>query len=181
MPFIFYPCIPYERKEVPGAGNHYNCPMVTSYSENIKNNMEELKEKDVKFLNPFMAFTSEEILSKQLQEVFKKEFDIPESETKKAAKKAWDELAQARTDVEKKGEEVLQYLKDTGKHGIVLAGRPYHIDPEINHGIAGYDHLLWFRCPDGGLRIPFRKGGAPARSSPTSGCTTPASMRRRPL
>ena len=136
VPFIFYPCIPYERKEVPGAGNHYNCPMVTSYSENIKNNMEELKEKDVKFLNPFMAFASEEILSKQLQEVFKKEFDIPESETKKAAKKAWDELAQARTDVEKKGEEVLQYLKDTGKHGIVLAGRPYHIDPEINHGIA---------------------------------------------
>ena len=136
VPFIFYPCIPYERKEVPGAGNHYNCPMVTSYSENIKNNMEELKEKNVKFLNPFMAFTSEAILSKQLQEVFKKEFDIPESETKKAAKKAWDELAQARTDVEKKGEEVLQYLKDTGKHGIVLAGRPYHIDPEINHGIA---------------------------------------------
>ena len=136
VPFIFYPCIPYERKEVPGAGNHYNCPMVTSYSENIKNNMEELKEKNVKFLNPFMAFTSEEILSKQLQEVFKKEFDIPESETKKAAKKAWNELAQARTDVEKKGEEVLQYLKDTGKHGIVLAGRPYHIDPEINHGIA---------------------------------------------
>ena len=136
VPFIFYPCIPYERKEVPGAGNHYNCPMVTSYSENIKNNMEELKEKNVKFLNPFMAFTSEAILSKQLQEVFKKEFDIPESETKKAAKKAWNELAQARTDVEKKGEEVLQYLKDTGKHGIVLAGRPYHIDPEINHGIA---------------------------------------------
>ena len=136
VPFIFYPCIPYERKEVPGAGNHYNCPMVTSYSENIKNNMEELKEKNVKFLNPFMAFTSEAVLSKQRQEVFKKEFDIPESETKKAAKKAWDELAQARTDVEKKGEEVLQYLKDTGKHGIVLAGRPYHIDPEINHGIA---------------------------------------------
>ena len=136
VPFIFYPCIPYERKEVPGAGNHYNCPMVTSYSENIKNNREELKEKNVKFLNPFMAFTSEAVLSKQLQEVFKKEFDIPESETKKAAKKAWDELAQARTDVEKKGEEVLQYLKDTGKHGIVLAGRPYHIDPEINHGIA---------------------------------------------
>ena len=121
--------------ETPEANNHYNCPIVASYAENIKNNMEELKEKNVKFLNPFMAFTSEAVLSKQLQEVFKKEFDIPESETKKAAKKAWDELTQARTDVEKKGEEVLQYLKDTGKHGIVLAGRPYHIDPEINHGI----------------------------------------------
>ena len=72
VPFIFYPCIPYERKEVPGAGNHYNCPMVTSYSENIKNNMEELKEKNVKFLNPFMAFTSEAVLSKQLQEVLRR-------------------------------------------------------------------------------------------------------------
>ena len=136
VPFIFYPCIPYERKEVEGAGNHYNCPIVTSYSENIKNNMEELKEKNIKFLNPFMAFTSEAILSRQLAEVFKKEFDIPESETKAAAKKAWEEMAAVRRDVEKKGEEVLSWLKATGKHGIVLAGRPYHIDPEINHGIA---------------------------------------------
>ena len=63
---IFYPCIPYERKEEPGAGNHYNCPMVTSYAENIKNNVEELKEQHVRFLNPFMAFTSEEILAGQL-------------------------------------------------------------------------------------------------------------------
>ena len=136
VPFIFYPCIPYERKEVEGAGNHYNCPIVTSYSENIKNNMEELRENRIRFLNPFMAFTSEAVLSKQLAEVFKKEFQISESETKAAAKKAWQELAAARRDVEKKGEEVLAWLKGTGKRGIVLAGRPYHIDPEINHGIA---------------------------------------------
>ena len=136
VPFIFYPCIPYERKEVEGAGNHYNCPIVTSYSENIKNNMEELRENRIRFLNPFMAFTSEAVLSKQLAEVFKKEFQISESETKAAAKKAWQELAAARRDVEKKGEEVLAWLKETGKRGIVLAGRPYHIDPEINHGIA---------------------------------------------
>ena len=135
VPFIFYPCIPYERKEVPGAGNHYNCPMVTSYSENIKNNMEELREKNIRFMNPFMAFTSEPILAKQLAAEFKKEFNIPENETKAAAKKAWEELENARRDVEKKGEEVLEYLKETGKRGIVLAGRPYHIDPEINHGI----------------------------------------------
>ena len=64
VPFIFYPCIPYERKEVEGAGNHYNCPIVTSYSENIKNNMEELRENRIRFLNPFMAFTSEAVLSK---------------------------------------------------------------------------------------------------------------------
>ena len=135
IPFIFYPCIPYERKEVEGAGNHYNCPMVTSYSENIKNNMEELKENHIRFMNPFMAFTSEPILAKQLAREFKKEFDIPESETRAAAKKAWEELERARRDVEKKGEEVLNYLKETRKRGIVLAGRPYHIDPEINHGI----------------------------------------------
>ncbi len=135
VPFIFYPCIPYERPEVTGAGNHYNCPMVTSYAENIKNNMEELKENNIKFMNPFMAFTSQEILAKQLVKEFKKEFDIPEKEILAAAKKAWDEQDQARRDVEKKGEEVIQYLKETGKKGIVLAGRPYHIDPEINHGI----------------------------------------------
>jgi len=135
VPFIFYPCIPYERKEVEGAGNHYNCPMVTSYAENIKNNMEELKENNIKFMNPFMAFTSQEILAKQLVKEFKKEFNIPEKEILAAAKKAWDEQENARRDVEKKGEEVLQYLKETGKKGIVLAGRPYHIDPEINHGI----------------------------------------------
>ena len=135
VPFIFYPCIPYERKEVEGAGNHYNCPMVTSYAENIKNNMEELKENNIKFMNPFMAFTSQEILAKQLAKEFKKEFDIPEKEILAAAKKAWEEQEQARRDVEKKGEEVIQYLKETGKKGIVLAGRPYHVDPEINHGI----------------------------------------------
>ena len=135
VPFIFYPCIPYERKEVAGAGNHYNCPMVTSYAENIKNNMEELKENNIKFMNPFMAFTSQEILANQLVKEFKKEFDIPEKDILAAAKKAWDEQDAARRDVEKKGEEVLQYLKETGKKGIVLAGRPYHIDPEINHGI----------------------------------------------
>ena len=135
VPFIFYPCIPYERPEVEGAGNHYNCPMVTSYAENIKNNMEELKENNIKFMNPFMAFTSQEILAKQLVKEFKKEFDIPEKEILAAAKKAWEEQEQARRDVEKKGEEVIQYLKETGRKGIVLAGRPYHVDPEINHGI----------------------------------------------
>ena len=135
VPFIFYPCIPYERNEVEGAGNHYNCPIVTSYAENIKNNMEELKENNIHFMNPFMAFTNESILENQLAREFKKELNIPESETRAAAKKAWAELAQARIVVQKKGEEVVAYLKETGKKGIVLAGRPYHIDPEINHGI----------------------------------------------
>ncbi|MBS5066025.1 MAG: 2-hydroxyacyl-CoA dehydratase [Hungatella hathewayi] len=132
---IFYPCIPYERNESPESGNHYNCPMVTSYAENIKNNVEELTEKHIRFLNPFMAFTNEDILTRQLVQEFQKEFNIPAAEVQAAAHKAWEELLASRRDMEKKGEETLQYLKTTGKHGIVLAGRPYHVDPEIHHGI----------------------------------------------
>ena len=130
--FIFYPCVPYERNEFPDAVNHYNCPIVTSYAENIKNNVDELKDPSIKFMNPFMAFTTEAILTDRLVEVFK---DIPAEEVKAAAHAAWEELAQVRKDVQKKGEETLRYLKETGRRGIVLAGRPYHIDPEIHHGI----------------------------------------------
>ena len=130
--FIFYPCIPYERNEFPDAVNHYNCPIVTSYAENIKNNVDELNDPSITFRNPFLAFTSEEILTNRLVEEFP---DIPAAEVKAAAHKAWEELAAVHTDIQKKGEETLQYLKETGRRGIVLAGRPYHIDPEIHHGI----------------------------------------------
>ena len=130
--FIFYPCIPYERNEFPDAVNHYNCPIVTSYAENIKNNVDELNDPSITFRNPFLAFTSEEILANRLIEEFK---DIPAGEVKAAVHKGWEEMAAARRDVQKKGEETLKYLEDTGRHGIVLAGRPYHIDPEIHHGI----------------------------------------------
>ncbi len=133
--FIWYPCIPYERNETPDANNHYNCPIVTSYAENIKNNVEELEQEHIKFLNPFMALTNLDTISSRLVEVFTSEFDIPKDEIEKAASKAWNELEQAHLDIEKKGEETLKYLEETGRHGIVLAGRPYHIDPEINHGI----------------------------------------------
>ena len=130
--FIFYPCIPYERNEFPDAVNHYNCPIVTSYAENIKNNVDELHDPSITFMNPFLALTSEEIVTKRLTEIFP---DIPESEVKEATHKAWEEMAAVHKDIEKKGEETLQYLKETGRRGIVLAGRPYHIDPEIHHGI----------------------------------------------
>ena len=130
--FIFYPCIPYERNEFPDAVNHYNCPIVTSYAENIKNNVDELRDPSIDFRNPFLAFTSEAILTDRLVEIFK---DIPAQEVKEAAHAAWEELAAVRKDVEKKGEETLKYLEETGRRGIVLAGRPYHIDPEIHHGI----------------------------------------------
>ena len=132
--FIFYPCIPYERKEFSDAGNHYNCPIVTSYGENIKNNVEELRSERIDFANPFLSLESREIAAKRLVQIMK-ERGIPADEVSAAAKKAWDELAAARQDMKRAGEEALDYLKKTGKLGIVLAGRPYHIDPEINHGI----------------------------------------------
>lgn len=132
---IFYPCIPYERDEENGAGNHYNCPIVTSYAENIKNNVEELETEHVRFLSPFMAFTNEKILSTQLEKIMQQEFDIPAAETRAAAHAGWGELIQAKKDVEAEGERAVQWCKDNKKHGIVLAGRPYHIDPEIHHGI----------------------------------------------
>ena len=132
--YIFYPSIPYERKEVPGANNHYNCPIVTSYPENIKNNVEELRDSSIEFANHFLSFESEEILSNRLVEIFT-EKTVPKKEIKDACKAAWDELAKARDDIRKKGEETLAYLRASGRKGIVLAGRPYHIDPEINHGI----------------------------------------------
>ena len=135
LTYIFYPCIPYERNETPEAGNHYNCPMVTSYAENIKNNVESLTDHKVHFRNPFMAFTNEEILTNRLVEEFTRDQSIPEKEIRAAAHKAWQELIVSRQDMEKKGEEVITWLKETGHHGIVLAGRPYHVDPEINHGI----------------------------------------------
>ncbi|MDO4478674.1 MAG: acyl-CoA dehydratase activase-related protein [Lachnospiraceae bacterium] len=130
--FIFYPCIPYERTEFEDAQNHYNCPIVTSYAENIRNNVEELKDPSIRFENPFLALTNEQVVTKRLVEIFK---DLPKGEVKAAAAAGWAEMTAVRDDIRKKGEETLAYLKETGRHGIVLAGRPYHIDPEINHGI----------------------------------------------
>ncbi len=133
--FIFYPCIPYERNETPDANNHYNCPIVTSYAENIRNNVEELNDNSIKFMNPFMALTNEQTITSRLVEEFSKEFDISKAEITQAAHAAWVELLASRDDIRKKGEETLAYIKEHNLHGIVLAGRPYHVDPEINHGI----------------------------------------------
>ena len=132
VPFIFYPALFYERNETPEANNHYNCPIVTSYSENIKNNVEEIGRGNVKFRNPFMAFTSLETATDALIREFE---DIPSDEVRAAALAGWEEMAAARSDIQKKGEEVLSWMEKNHKRGIVLAGRPYHADPEINHGI----------------------------------------------
>ncbi len=130
--FVFYPALFYERDEVEGANNHYNCPIVTSYSENIKNNMEEISCGQMRLRNPFMSFRDLGTVTDALVKEFT---ELPAAEVKAAAAAGWEELDHVRKDVRKKGEEVLAWLSETGKQGIVLAGRPYHIDPEINHGI----------------------------------------------
>ncbi|MBO5165719.1 MAG: 2-hydroxyacyl-CoA dehydratase [Lachnospiraceae bacterium] len=132
VPFIFYPSIFYERNEVEGSNNHYNCPIVTSYSENIKNNVEEIGRGEVIFRNPFMSFRDTDTISSALVKEFT---EIPSDEVRAAVLAAWEEQEKAREDVRKKGEETLAWMKENNKRGIVLAGRPYHVDPEINHGI----------------------------------------------
>ena len=130
--YIFYPCIPYERTEFTDSVNHYNCPIVTSYAENIKNNVDELQDASIRFHNPFLSLTSEETVTERLIEEFP---GIPAQDVQDAAHEAWLELDRCRKDIMRKGEETLEYLEKTGRRGIVLAGRPYHIDPEIHHGI----------------------------------------------
>ena len=130
---IFYPCIPYSRKEYEKADNHYNCPIVISYSEVIKNNVEELK--DIEFLNPFLPLDPKNLVSRILELDEFKKYNFNRKELLKAANEATKEYFKFKDDVHKKGEETLKYMKENNLKGIVLAGRPYHVDPEVNHGI----------------------------------------------
>ncbi len=132
---IFYPCMPYSRKEYDKADNHYNCPIVISYSEVLKNNIEELKEKDIKFLNPFLPFEAKN-LAKTIMELPEfAEYNFTKKELLEAAKKAEEEYQNFKEDIRKKGQETVEYIEKNNLKGIVLAGRPYHVDPEVNHGI----------------------------------------------
>ena len=130
--YIFYPCIPYERQEFEDSVNHYNCPIVTSYAENIKNNVDELNDPSIRFQNPFLALTNEKVLADELVKVFS---DIPAKEVREACHEGWLEMQKVREDISEKGRETIRWMEETGHRGIVLAGRPYHIDPEIHHGI----------------------------------------------
>ena len=132
---IFYPCMPYSRKEYEGADNRYNCPIVISYSEVLKNNVEGLKQKDVKFINPFLPFDTKNLVKKVMQLPEFKEYNFTKAELTKAANAAEAEYQKCKEDIRNKGAETIKYMKKNNLRGIVLAGRPYHVDPEINHGI----------------------------------------------
>ncbi len=132
---IFYPSVVYEIKEFEDQGNHYNCPVVGSYPEVIKNNVDTLETEHIKFMNPFVSLNNPDTLFKVLKDTFK-EYNVEDDELKKAINKAYDELSNCQRDIHVQGEIALKYMEEHHMKGIVLAGRPYHVDPEINHGIA---------------------------------------------
>ena len=140
---IFHPCVFYERQETPDAQNHYNCPIVVSYPENLKNNVEAVADGDVRYIRPFLAFTSEKVAADRLVTLCKEEWGIAAREVRSAVHAAWEEQLQAKADIRAEGEKALKWMEENQARGIVLAGRPYHVDPEINHGIpemiASYD------------------------------------------
>ncbi len=135
VPFIFYPCIPYEHKEYEESTNNYNCPIVTSYAENIKNNVDSITNGLVDFKSPFLSFHSKEAIKHSMEEEFLAFHSITKLEISQAVEIAWAELEKCKADLKRKGEETLAYIDSHDLHGIVLAGRPYHVDPEVNHGL----------------------------------------------
>ncbi len=132
---IFHPCIFFEHQETEGAQNHYNCPIVVSYAENLKNNVEAITQGDVRYIRPFIAFTSEKTAADRLVKTAAEEWNIPEKEVRSAVHAAWQEQQNAKAVIREEGRRVYESMRTNGGRGIVLAGRPYHIDPEINHGI----------------------------------------------
>ena len=130
---IFYPCIPYSRKEHQEADNKYNCPIVISYSEVIKNNVEDIK--DIKFINPFLPFDTKNLVKKVLELDEFSEYNFNKKELTEAAVAAENEYQKCKKDIQYKATESLKYMEENNLKGIVLEGRPYHIDSEINHGI----------------------------------------------
>lgn len=132
---IFYPCVPHNmRDEIHASDNNYNCPVVASYAENIRANMDILREKHIELVQPFLPLDDEKRLVARLYDSLQ-EKGFSKSEIKAAVHAAYAELARYKEDVRNFGKSVLEELERTGKSAVLLAGRPYHIDPEINHGI----------------------------------------------
>ena len=140
VPFIFYPCLPYSPKEDKEASNHFNCPIVTSYPEVILNNVEGLRDGTpghvaaVRYSNPFLPLHHPAGLKKRLAEELAWA-GVGQAETDQAVEAGLAEQAAFKAEVRAQGERALEEIEARGIRGVVLAGRPYHMDPEINHGV----------------------------------------------
>lgn len=135
VPMIFYPGVVFERQESAEADNHFNCPIVQSYPDVIRNNVDDIRDGKVDYRNPYINLADEASVAKVLSETFA-DLGISSEEVSKALRHAFEELDAFKDDIRAKGEETLISLNQSGQRGIVLSGRPYHLDPEINHGIA---------------------------------------------
>jgi predicted CoA-substrate-specific enzyme activase len=131
---IFYPCVVFEKKEFADAHEHYNCPIVISYPEQIRNNISLLKEKNINYIQPFLSLDNRKKLADRLVSVFKP-YNLSSRVIRRALNDAWEEQLNFKHDIAQKGKETLEFLRATNTHGIILSGRPYHLDPEIHHGI----------------------------------------------
>lgn len=138
---IFYPCLSYNFDENLGD-NHYNCPVVAYYPEVINNNMKDIKK--VNFIKEYLGVHRPKDFPQKAYERLSQHFpDLTLNEVRIAAKKAYAEQDAYKQKVIEKGNEIIEKAEKAGKKIFVLAGRPYHIDPEINHGIdkliSGFD------------------------------------------
>ncbi|MGY3777199.1 2-hydroxyacyl-CoA dehydratase [Isobaculum melis] len=135
IPLIFYPGVIFEQKEFSEAQNHFNCPIVQSYPDVIRNNVDEIRAGEVDYRNPYINLGDEKSVAKVLYRTFK-DFDLTEKEVAEALRAGYEELENFKQDIRNKGEETMMLLNMKHEKGIVLSGRPYHLDPEINHGVA---------------------------------------------
>jgi predicted CoA-substrate-specific enzyme activase len=131
---IFYPCVSYEEDLVPNTDNHYNCPVVANYPVVIGANMPELREEGVRYMRPYFNMANHELMVDRIVEEFAWA-NVSREEAETAVKAAYAENEVFKHDVQMEGLKALAYMKEHDCKGIVLAGRPYHIDPEVNHGI----------------------------------------------
>ncbi|KFI45727.1 CoA-substrate-specific enzyme activase, putative [Bifidobacterium bohemicum] len=133
---IFYPCVSYEEDDLVDGGtdNHYNCPIVANYPVVIQANMPELREEGVHYMRPYFNLANHELMVDRIVEEFAWA-NVTREEAQTAVKAAYAEDKIFKHDVQQEGLRALAYMKEHDCRGIVLAGRPYHVDPEINHGI----------------------------------------------
>lgn len=138
---IWFPCVFYERKLVEGADEHYNCPIVATYPEVIRTNVEAVRDGEVRMIAPFLNLANPARLAERLVEALA-DWDVTLPEARRAVAAGFAEDAAFKADVRAEGRRTLEWMRENGRKGIVLAGRPYHIDPEINHGVPDVINTL---------------------------------------
>ena len=130
---IFYPCMTYNINENKGD-NHYNCPIVAYYPENILNNVSKIN--TINFISDFLSLNNKVLLEINLFNILKVlNYNISKKEINKACDLAYNEYKTYLESIRQRGREIIHECRVNNKDIIVLCGRPYHVDPEVNHGI----------------------------------------------